>query len=179
MFQRTTRTVAAALAVLALAGCSAQAVGAASTASPSATTPVSPTPTPSPTPATMTLAEAAAAYKAGACRVNTVGQTFNEVWQSGSGDLAGLQRAAAASRDATSMTASELDRGKWPVEMQADIALVRDADFAQASIMAQIAAAPTWDSAMANTFPAQDDAAAASQRIRSRLGLPADPMAGC
>jgi len=127
----------------------------------------------------MTTAEAAAVYKAGACRVNTVGQTFNQVWQSGSGDVAGLQQAAAASRDATSMTASELDKGKWPVELQADIALVRDADFAQASILAQIAIAPTWDSAMANAFPAQDDAAAASQRIRSRLGLPADPMAGC
>lgn len=127
----------------------------------------------------MTMEEAAAAYLAGACRVNTVGKSFNDIWQSGSGDLDALRQAAAVSRDATSATATELDKGKWPPELQSDIALVRDADFAQASILAQIAIAPTWDAAMTNVFPAQDDAAAASQRIRSRLGLPADPYASC
>ncbi|OJX77558.1 hypothetical protein [Leifsonia sp. 71-9] len=177
---RTARSATATLLVLALAGCSAQTFRAQSapSSSPKAASPTS-TPTPPPAPQEMTMEQAAVVYGSGACRVNTVGKTFNDVWQSGSGDLDRLRQAAAVSRDATSATATELDRGMWPAELQADIALVRDADFAQAAILAQIAAAPTWDAAMANEFPAQDDAGAASQRIRSRLGLPADPYAPC
>ncbi|GAA4150012.1 hypothetical protein [Leifsonia shinshuensis] len=174
-FAAPARTLTAFALVIALAGCTAQSVSDATSQIPTKTATASPTPLPTPT--VMTLEESAAAYKAGACRVNAQGQMFNQVWTSGSGDIGALRQAAATARDAMSTTATALDQGKWPEELRADIALVRDADFAQASILAQIATAPNWDSAMTNAFPALTEASAASQRLRSRLGLPADPSA--
>ncbi|ANF30710.1 hypothetical protein A0130_02585 [Leifsonia xyli] len=177
MFTRTARVATAVLLVAGLAGCSAQTVTTASTPTVKATTVTSPTPTPTPTPTVMTTAEAAALYKASACAVNTTGQAFNTIWQGNSGDIDGLRAAAAAARDASSATATKLDQATWPGEVKDDIAVVRDADFAAASTLSQIATATSWEAAIANQFPIQDAASAASQRIRSRLGLPADPMA--
>ncbi|WP_434317538.1 hypothetical protein [Leifsonia sp. P73] len=123
------------------------------------------------------MAEAAALYKSAACSLNFKAQAFNAVWSSNSGDIVTLRAAAAAARDASSATATQLDQAKWPVDLQADINTVRDSDYANAAVLAQIASAPSWNDAARNTFPADDPGTTAGQRLRSRLGLPADPMA--
>lgn len=176
---QTFRYAPALIAVIALTGCSAHAGTATSTIAATSTpsTRAMPTLTPTPTPTAMSTDDAAAVYEAGACAVNLKARDFNNAWQSASGDISALQEAAAAARDASSATATELDQAKWPDELKADIALVRDGYFSQAAVLSQIAASPTWDAAIHNSFPATDAASAASQRLRSRLGLPSDPLA--
>lgn len=134
-FTRPAETFTAVIVVIALTGCTAQSVSRAASQAPIQAS--------SPTPTVMNLKESATTYKAGACRVSSKGQSFNQVWTSGSGDMESLRQAAATARDAMSITATELDKGNRPTELQDDIAVVRDADFAQASILAQIATAPT------------------------------------
>lgn len=175
-FPKAGIAVAAALLAVGLAGCSAPTVTA---ASPSRTRTVSPTPTatPTPTPVVMTLPEAATLYKTTACSVNLLLRDFNNVLHSGSGDIDSLHATAAAARDASSAAGTSLDQALWPEDLKADAAAVRDGDFSQAATLTQMVAAPTWDAAMQVAFENNDSAATASQRLRSRLGLPADPLA--
>ncbi|ANF30738.1 hypothetical protein A0130_02725 [Leifsonia xyli] len=58
----------------------------------------------------------------------------------------------------------------------ADSPLVHRGERAPATLT-QMVAAPTWEAAMQVAFAPNDAAAAASQRLQSRLGLPADPLA--
>lgn len=177
MFTRTARTAAALIIIVALAGCSAQTVTAGATATATKTKPASPTPTPTPTPKVMTVPEAAELYKTTACSVNLPLRDFNNVLQSGSGDIDALHSTAAVARDASSAAGTKLDQALWPEDLKADASAVRDGDFSQAATLTQMVAAPTWEAAMQIAFESNDAAAAASQRLRSRLGLPADPFA--
>jgi hypothetical protein len=127
----------------------------------------------------MTDNEAAALYLSSACATNIAGKAFNDAWGNPSPDLAAITSTAAAARDASAATAKTLDQDKWPATVKDDVMVVRDSDFAQASILGGIASASTLQGAFQNQFPATDPASAASQRIRSRLGLPADPYQGC
>lgn len=137
------------------------------------------TTTPSPTPTVMTDKEAAALYLSSACAANVPSKAFNDAWANPNPDLATIKQTAATTRDAVAATAKTLDEGRWPAAVKDDIAIVRDSDFAQASILGGIASSSTLEQAFQNQFPATDPASAASQRIRSRLGLPADPYQGC
>jgi alkyl sulfatase BDS1-like metallo-beta-lactamase superfamily hydrolase len=164
----------AAVTALALTGCSNlnQTVPKSSVAEP---TKVSPTP--SPTPTIWTTQEAATQYLQAVCPVNRLVTPVNTAMQNG--DFAALHTLSPQLVEADTNAAKKLDAGQWPAEVKDDIATVRDAYFATITVDQQAGAAQTMDQLNAVVWPDTSAASTASQRLRSRLGLPADQMAGC
>lgn len=87
----------------------------------------------------------------------------------------------AQARDADSNAPKLLDDPTviWPDDVKVDIQTVRDALFAQAAVDGELAMATTIEDVQAIQWPDTTASSTASQRLRSRLGLSADAMAGC
>jgi hypothetical protein len=125
----------------------------------------------------MTDAVAAQVYLADICISNRTVNAFNAALDAG--DYPTLQAAASAARDADSEVAGRFDKALWPDDVKADIATMRDALFAEASYDSAVASAGSMNAVSGLQFPDLTASSTASQRIRSRLNLPSDPMAGC
>jgi murein L,D-transpeptidase YcbB/YkuD len=92
-----------------------------------------------------------------------------------------LAAAAAEARDASQNAAQVLDDPfvKWPDEVADDIPVVRDMLLVSAGTFADRANGSSRDDVRFMRGDYAPDTDAAVQRIRLRLGLPADTQAGC
>lgn len=168
---KTRLILLAVAATLALSSCSAP-------ASP-------PVETPTPTPTEMTTADAGTFYLATVCPANAAQVAYNDAATAYDAaevkDFAPLPAAAATARDAARTAAERLDDDTviWPEKLVDDIEVIRDSYFGSVSAFGQQADATTIEQFIAVSWPSTDEASAASQRLRSRLELPADTNEGC
>jgi hypothetical protein len=163
-------------AMMLLTGCAAAGTPAAAVHHTKTGTPT-PTPVPTYTPAVMTDLIAGRVYLADICQSNKAGSAFNSALDTN--DVPTINVAAALARDADSSVASKLDKALWPDDVKTDIALVRDNLFADASNLSSWATASSIEQMNGIAVVLDNGSGAASQRIRARLNLPSDPMAGC
>lgn len=171
----------ATLSILLLAGCTAPADSGSTTETVPASqagTP-SPTSTPTPTPEAMSVEDAANYYLDTVCPANAASETWNTA--TASGEFPAYKASAQPLVDAYSAAAARFDDPTvlWPAQIEpADITALSNSYYADISILQGIANANT--EAEANfTFASRDAAAAASQKIRARLGLAADTTSSC
>lgn len=167
----------ATLSVLLLGGCTSPADSGSATE----TVPVSQTSTPSPTPTpeAMSVENATEYYLDTVCPANAASETWNTA--TASGEFAAYKSSAQPLVDAYSAAAARFDDPTvlWPAQIEvADITALSNSYYADISILQGIANANT--EAEANfAFANRDAAAAASQKIRARLGITADTTSSC
>lgn len=129
----------------------------------------------------MPVDQAGKLYLSQACAANKAVDDFNALvtGSTSKSDWAPIQKAAIVAREANSAAAKALDRTDWPKTVAKDVAIIRDAGFADASYYGAIASSATYDEGNKVTNQDLPGVSLASQRIRSRLKLPSDTAAGC
>jgi len=125
----------------------------------------------------MSDAAAGQFYLTNICISNRASTALNTAM--GASDYSALQSAAVAARDTASKVAGIFDKALWPDDVKEDAATVSAGLFAQASYEDDIAKAGSMEAFYAIQTPDFSAFSTASQRIRSRLNLPADTAAGC
>lgn len=167
----------ATLSVLLLGGCSTPADKESTTKTTPASQAAAPTPTP--TPEAMSVEDAANYYLDTVCPANAASEAWNTA--TASGEFAAYKVSAQPLADAYSAAAARFDDPTilWPAQIElADITALSNSYYADISVLQGIANATTQ--AEANfTFANRDAAAAASQKLRARLGLASDTSASC
>lgn len=164
------KLLAVCAAVLLLAGC-------ASTGQPLATPSEEPTPSPSPT--IMADEEAATYYLETVCPANLAGSASSEAFTSQ--DIAAITATAITARDASRTAALRFDDATvlWPEDVAEDIVVIRDSYFGYASAFDTVSKTTTYEDASWVVFGDGTASSEASQRVRARIGLPADTALGC
>ena len=167
----------AALSVLRLAGCTSPA----DSGSASETIPASQaaTPSPTPTPEAMSVEDAANYYLDTVCPANAASEAWNTA--TASGEFAAYKASAQPLVDAYSAAAARFDDPTvlWPAQVEAaDITALSSSYYADISVLQGIANAATETEANF-AFANRDAAAAASQKIRARLGITSDTSSSC
>lgn len=133
----------------------------------------------------MSIAEAADYYLATVCPSNATRNAYNAATAAYDAaeepDFATLPPVAAAARDAARTAADRFDDEAvlWPSKLVDDIGIIRDSYFSDVSGFSQLADSSSIEAWVAVTWPANDEASASAQRVRSRLNLPVDTDAGC
>jgi hypothetical protein len=161
--QPLTVIAVAAIAIAALTGCSSS--------------------NPTPRPTVMSAKAAGAYYLTTTCKVNAQGDLFaaaldvaRQSSASTGPDLDNLKSATAAFRDATQTAAHGLDhpRAAWPASVRQSVSVIHSQYLAELpSLEAMMRASQMSDAAAGySRFPDSTKAAAATKRIRSKLGLP-------
>lgn len=172
----STLALVSALGVVALAGCTTTPI---SESAPAQTPSSVETPALSPTPEAMSVEAAADYYLDTVCPANAASATWN--LNTAAGDFASYKAGAQPLADAYSEAAARFDDPAvlWPAEIKLeDISVLSGSYYADVSVLQGIANANTEADATF-TFASRDLAAAASQKIRARLGLPSDTTTSC
>lgn len=162
----------------------ALAVGGCSSGSPASSTPeeaVSATPTPTPT--AMSSEEAGKFYLAAVCPRNVQGDKMLAVFQTEPFDVEVAKAEASALRDTYRSTIETLSDVKvvWPDAVKSDVVALTEGMYEDLGV-AQHLANQTTDTgffAVWNGWETPPEHAALAQKIRLKLGLPADTSTSC
>jgi hypothetical protein len=139
---------------------------------------VSDTPAPFAANTPMSLQEAGVRYLSTVCAMNDFTPEFTAALMSG--EVTTIRAAAEKGRLLYSTAAASLESTnvKWPTEVVDNVHLVSQAFFAYTSYFDQMAHAEELFDMASVASPGQDGAAA-SQAIRSQLGLGSDTLGSC
>jgi hypothetical protein len=144
-------------------------------------TALSPTPEATPSTEVLNIEAAGVLYLSTLCVSNSASAKFDDALADEDLPLEELLAAAATARDASQTSAQVLDDPfvAWPAEVADDIPVVRDMLLGAAGTFAQAANASSRDQMRFIGVENAPGTTEAVQRVRLRLGLPADTMAGC
>ncbi|MFC4431023.1 hypothetical protein [Citricoccus alkalitolerans] len=142
----------------------------------------------------MNLEEAGAHYLQHICSANEVGDGYNDVLfgavdtlnAGGTPELTPLTNAAAESRDASRdvAVAFSAEEAEWPTAVQEDIQTLVDFQYEEMAFLSNMAEARDVDQYFTvvdayEQMTVESDGPAAAQKIRAKLGLPADTVESC
>ncbi|MFE4197266.1 hypothetical protein ACFRJ9_15490 [Paenarthrobacter sp. NPDC056912] len=178
------RHIGLALLVLSLSACSGAADVSAATSAPAGEAFTTPAPTPMPT---LILPEAAGvAYLAAVCPMNEAGTTLNATMQANPVDIVAAKRDAGLYRDSLRSVIQQMSAppAAWPAAVEKDVSDFIEGLYAEMSQAETLSAIETREGIIASwnawNDPSQPyPAHVASQKIRLKLGLPADSKASC
>lgn len=140
--------------------------------------------TPTPTPTVLTTEEAGKAYLAAVCPSNIQANKTSDVVQAEPFDLAASKTETAKLRDTYRSTIEKLTNEKtlWPEAVKADIAALTEVmydDLSGTENVAKQTTQPDFTSAWNSWTSSMTDRPGTAQKIRLKLGLPADTAASC
>ncbi|WP_427004247.1 hypothetical protein [Pseudarthrobacter sp. H2] len=131
----------------------------------------------------MSAAEAGKAYLAAVCPSNILADKAATTVQTKPLDLLAAKSAAAALRDSYRKTIETLSDQKvmWPEAVKPDVATLAEAMYADLSGAENVANQTTDANLIAawNTWVNSPPPAATAQKIRLKLGIPADTASSC
>lgn len=141
-------------------------------------------PVSTPTPAVLTTEEAGKAYLAAVCPSNIQANKTSDVVQAEPFDLTASKTETTALRDAYRTTIEKLTSEKtlWPEAVKADVAALTEVmydDLSGAENVAKQTTESDFTSAWNSWTSSRADRPGTAQKIRLKLGLPADTAASC
>lgn len=145
----------------------------------------SPTPTPTPTPSAMTTEAAAHFYLTEVCKMNASTAALNKVVLVVPLDLAQAIQKSSEKRDSTRAVIQSFSSQAvlWPADVKQDIATLNDALYGSVaeseSLSNQRTETGFWAVWNAAGPASKDPMSTAAQKVRLKLGLPADTFGSC